>query len=205
MTSSFWLILSAALVYGLLHSLLASLKIKSTFENWLAEHFDKWFRILYNGVAILTLLPILGLIFFLPDAPIYVIHFPWVVLTLLVQIIAVSTLVVGLHQTGIASFLGLRQLLVPRETEPITLVTGGLYRYVRHPLYTAGLVFIWLVPTLTWNVLAFNIGITAYILVGIYFEEKKLRLVYGEAYDEYRRKTAALFPGIRLPDLKHIN
>ena len=81
-------------------------------------------------------------------------------------------------------------------------MTGGLYRYVRHPLYTAGLVFIWLLPIMTCNLLALNIGLTAYIIVGAYFEERKLLLEFGDAYAEYRQQTPMLIPGLRLPHRK---
>ena len=107
----------------------------------------------------------------------------------------------GLKQTGIGSFVGLRQMLLPEDTSPLRLVTGGFYRYVRHPLYTAGLVFIWLFPIMTCNLLALNIGLTLYIIAGAYFEERKLLLEFGEAYAEYRRKTPMLIPGLRLPKI----
>lgn len=202
MTISFWLILSAALLYGLLHSFLASLKVKAVFKEWLGERHEQWFRVVYNLMAIFTFLPIVGLIVLLPDARIYVIHYPWVILSSLLQLLAVITLVIGLHQTGIGSFLGLSQLFLPTKTESTVLVTGGLYRFVRHPLYTAGLIFIWLTPILSWNILAFNVGLTIYILFGLHIEEKKLRRIYGEAYEQYRRTTPALIPGIRKPDQK---
>jgi methanethiol S-methyltransferase len=203
MTTSFWLILSAVLGYGLLHSFLASVIVKAFFDHWLGEQYNRWYRIIFNLVAIITLLLIFGLVLFFQDARIYIIHLPWAILAILFQLLAVITLVVGLHQTGIALFLGLLQLYIPSKVEPPILVTGGLYRYVRHPLYTAGLVIIWLTPVLTWNLLAFNIGLTLYIILGIYFEEHKLRLIYGDAYEEYRRKTPALFPILRILNQKH--
>jgi protein-S-isoprenylcysteine O-methyltransferase Ste14 len=69
---------------------------------------------------------------------------------------------------------------------------------VRHPLYTAGLVLIWLLPILTWNLLALNLGLTAYIFIGAYFEERKLLLEFGDSYAEYREHTPMLIPGLKL-------
>jgi protein-S-isoprenylcysteine O-methyltransferase Ste14 len=146
-------------------------------------------RIAYNFIAIFTLLPSLFLPVFLVDKEIYTIHFPWVVVTLIIQALAVILLIIGLHQTSISSFLGLRQMLLPEVTNPPRLVTGGLYHYVRHPLYTCGLVFIWLLPIMTWNLLALNIGLTAYIFIGAYFEERKLLLEFGDVYADYRQHT----------------
>jgi protein-S-isoprenylcysteine O-methyltransferase Ste14 len=203
MTISFWLIILAVLSYGLLHTLLASLKMKALAHNWFGSKTDQWFRLAYNFIAFFTLLPILLLPILLPDKEIYRISFPWAIATLSIQALAVIVLVVGLRQTGITSFIGLRQLLLPEDTSPPRLVTDGLYRYVRHPLYTAALVFIWLLPIMTWNLLALNLGLTAYVIIGAYFEERKLLLEFGDAYAEYRQRTPMLIPGLRSPHHQH--
>jgi protein-S-isoprenylcysteine O-methyltransferase Ste14 len=205
MTISFWLILLAVVAYGLLHSFLASLKTKARARNWFGRATDRGFRLAYNLIAVITLLPILLLPILLIDKEIYVIHYPWVILNLTLQVLAVIVLLVGLRQTGITSFIGLRQLLLPEDTSPPRLVTTGLYRYVRHPLYTAGLVFIWLIPVLTWNLLALNLGLTAYIFIGAYFEERKLLLEFGEHYTVYHRHTPMLIPGLHHPQKRSQN
>jgi protein-S-isoprenylcysteine O-methyltransferase Ste14 len=202
MTISFWLIILAVLGYGLLHTLLASLEIKAHARNWFGSRTDRVYRLAYNFIAIFTLLPILFLPVLLVDEELYQIPFPWVILTLSVQALAVIILVAGLRQTGISSFIGFRQFLLPEDTSPPRLITNGLYRYVRHPLYTAGLAFIWLLPIMTWNLLALIIGLTAYIIIGAYFEERKLLNEFGDAYAEYRLRTPMLIPGLRLPRLK---
>lgn len=199
MTISFWLILLAVLAYGLLHSFLASLKAKAQSREWIGPTSDRWFRIAYNIIAVITLLPILFLPILLLDKGIYTIHYPWVILTLSIQLLAVIVLLIGLRQTGISSFIGLRQLFLPEDTHPPRLVINGLYRYVRHPLYTAGLVLIWLLPVLTWNLLALNIGLTVYIFIGAYFEERKLLLTFGDSYAKYRQHTPMLIPGLKFP------
>jgi protein-S-isoprenylcysteine O-methyltransferase Ste14 len=204
MTISFWLILLAVLAYGLLHSLLASLKIKSYARQWIGPASDRWYRLVYNIIAVFTLLPILFLPILLIDKEIYTIPYPWVILTVYIQVLAVIVLFVGLRQTGITSFIGLRQLFLPQDTTPPRLVTNGFYRYVRHPLYTAGLVLIWLLPILTWNLLALNLGLTAYIFIGAYYEEHKLLLTFGDSYPEYRQHTPMLIPGFKLPRTRRI-
>jgi protein-S-isoprenylcysteine O-methyltransferase Ste14 len=198
MTISFWLILLAVFSYGLLHTLLASKKVKAFINNRFGSKTEQWYRLAYNLIAVFTLLPILLLPIIFPDKEIYRIHFPWIILTMAIQLSAVIFLFLGLRQTGITSFIGLRQLLLPEDISPPRLVTGGLYRYVRHPLYTAGLVFIWLIPIMTWNLLALIIGLSAYLIIGAYFEERKLLLDFGDAYAEYRRYTPMLVPGLRL-------
>ena len=104
MTISFWLILLAMISYGLFHSLLASLRTKARVCRWFGPATDRWFRLPYNLIAILTLLPILFLPVLLMDQEIYVIRYPRVILTLILQVLAVIVLMVGLRQTGIALF-----------------------------------------------------------------------------------------------------
>jgi protein-S-isoprenylcysteine O-methyltransferase Ste14 len=197
MTISFWLILLAVLAYGLLHSFLASLKVKAQTHHWFGSSTYLWFRLAYNFIAVVTLLPILILPVILIDKEIYRIPFPWIILTFIIQGLAIIVLIKGLKQTGITSFIGLRQLLLPEDITPPRLVTDGLYRYVRHPLYSAGLVIIWLLPIMTWNLLALNIGLTIYIIIGAYFEERKLLQEFGDDYAEYRRHTPMLIPRIQ--------
>ena len=189
--------------YGLLHTLLASSKIKAQSRRWFGEKTDRVYRIAYNFIAVFTLLPILLLPILLVDEEIYRIHLPWVIVTLSVQALSIIILVVGLRQTGLSSFIGIQQLLLPEDTSPPRLITNGLYRYVRHPLYSCGLVFIWLIPIMTWNLLALLIGLTAYIIVGAYFEERKLLIEFGSAYAEYRQRTPMLFPGVKFSPRKH--
>ena len=112
------------------------------------------------------------------------------------QLLAALMLIVAFLQTDSLSFVGLRQLF---ETEKFSqLVTRGLYRVVRHPLYTFGLLFIWLTPNVSQNSLTIYIGATIYTLVGAYFEERKLLRDFGDAYAEYRRITPMLIPGFVL-------
>jgi protein-S-isoprenylcysteine O-methyltransferase Ste14 len=161
--------------------------------------YRRFYRLFFSVTGALTALPLLILVVLLPDQTLYAIPAPWAYGTLLMQGLAVVVLLVGVLQTGALSFVGLRQALsgdtVSQAHE--RLVTGGLYRWVRHPLYTASLLLIWLVPVMTWNILALNLGLTAYLLVGSIFEERKLVQQFGKAYEEYRSRTPRIVPGVR--------
>jgi protein-S-isoprenylcysteine O-methyltransferase Ste14 len=193
-TVSFILILLAVLIYGLVHSLLASLWAKERTRRWLGQLADRWYRLIYNLFAIASFLPVFALLVLLPDREIYRIPFPWLLITLTFQGIAIFTLLAGLLQTGIRSFIGFQQLTAPEAENPSKLEVSGLYRWVRHPLYTAGLLFIWLAPRMTTNLLALNSGLTLYIFIGAFFEERKLMREFGEAYIRYRKTTPMLIP-----------
>lgn len=198
MLGSFWIILFAVLLYGVIHSLLASLQAKALARQWFGPATDRWFRLFYNFIAVVTLLPILLLPAVLADQSIYRIPYPWYIFTGVLQGMALIILAVGVLQTGAMNFLGIQQLLGGADKGQPQLVLGGLYRFVRHPLYTAGLAFLWLVPVMTLNLLALSIGLTLYILIGVIYEERKLLKEYGEDYDLYRQQTPMLIPRLRL-------
>jgi methanethiol S-methyltransferase len=74
------------------------------------------------------------------------------------------------------------------------LVTGGLYSRTRHPMMLGLLVAFWATPDLTVGHLLFASAATAYVFVGIRFEERDLRRRFGAAYDAYAREVPAVFP-----------
>lgn len=196
--SSFFLILSAIAAYGLLHSWLASLQAKALARRSLGPAVDRVYRLAYNVVAVLSLLPVLALPAVLPDQHLYTIPWPWTLLTLTIQALSLLALLVGVMQTGLWSFLGLEQLLSPAQSATSHLVVGGLYRWVRHPLYTAGMIFIWLTPLMTVNVLLLNLGLSAYLVIGAFFEERKLLREFGAAYRRYQQHTPMFLPRLKL-------
>lgn len=185
--------LLAMAVYGALHSLLASRRLKRAVTTWLGAAGERAYRLAYNAIAVITFLPVLAVAILLPGQLLYVISPPWLWVTLALQAIAGLAIFYGLLQTGLGSFLGLSQLVGSTE-QADDLVVEGLYQWVRHPLYTAGLVIVWLVPRMTTSILALNLGITAYLYLGSIFEEQKLRAAHGSAYEDYRQQVPRLIP-----------
>lgn len=191
--AAFLFTLLAVAIYGGIHSLLASFRAKRMAQRALGPGAARAYRLLYNALAAVTFLPVLAVPASEPGTLIYSIGWPWILLTAFIQLAAAVTVFIGIMQTGAMSFLGLRQLIGPPGGEP-TLVVTGLYRFVRHPLYTAGLAFIWLVPVMTTSVLALNLGLSAYLYVGSRFEEHRLRTEFGDAYAMYQNAVPRLIP-----------
>lgn len=187
------LILAVAL-WGVVHSVLASFDFKENLRRTFGNGPMKFYRLLYNLFAAISFLPVLYLMTILPDAPFYAVQPPWSYLMLAGMGISALLLLVALIQTDILSFAGWRQLA--DEEKPGRLVTDGFYRLVRHPLYTFGLLVLWLTPTLTLNTFIVYAALTLYILSGIIFEERKLVREFGQEYENYRRKTPMLIPGL---------
>ena len=192
--SIFYIILSL-LLWGGIHSLLASHTFKAVLADTVGKSAMRGYRLFYNAFSFLTFLPILYLVRTLPDAPLYSVPAPISYVMLVGQGLGLILLIVGVLQTDTLSFIGLSQLFT--EEKSSALVTKGLYRLVRHPLYTAGLLFLWLSPQVTVNLFTLYVGATVYILIGAYFEERKLAREFGTAYTEYRSKTPMLIPWIK--------
>lgn len=188
-----WLILSLAL-WGLVHSVTASLSFKASLEKILGAQPMRFYRLSYNTFALVTFLPILWLMRTLPDRPLYTVPVPWMYGMLFGQLLAAVGEVVGLLSTDVWEFAGLRQLVSHPHIKDEKLIVSGLYKYIRHPLYTFGLLFIWLVPVMTQNMLTVYTGATIYIVIGAYFEERKLCREFGEEYAAYQKRTPMLVP-----------
>ncbi len=90
--------------------------------------------------------------------------------------------------SGIRSLYHKEQLAVLR--------TDGIHKYVRHPLYSGTLLFIWglfLVFPFLSNFISVSI-ITVYVIAGISLEENKLLVEFGESYKLYREEVPMLIP-----------
>jgi protein-S-isoprenylcysteine O-methyltransferase Ste14 len=75
------------------------------------------------------------------------------------------------------------------------LVTTGPYRYMRHPIYAAILLFVWTGIAANLSVLSVALGLvaTAMLCLRMIFEETLVRQRYPE-YDEYARRTRRVIP-----------
>ncbi len=94
---------------------------------------------------------------------------------------------------------GLRQTYLHAAGQPcppIEFKAPGLYQFVRHPVMTGFLIAFWAAPTMTAGRLLFAAATTAYIFIGLRFEERDLERAFGERYRAYRRRTGMLLPKI---------
>ncbi len=181
-------------LYGGLHSLLASNWAKAQAERLLGTFSQRGYRILYNMLGMALLLPLLGFVAAFPGRILYEISGVWRYLAIGGQIGAVVFLIVDLMSTNIRHFLGISQMMGNGNVEVPELVVTGPYRYVQHQLYAAGLLFIWLMPVMTTSTLALVISLTIYTYIGSIFEERRLLKEFGTAYADYQRMVPWLVP-----------
>jgi protein-S-isoprenylcysteine O-methyltransferase Ste14 len=79
------------------------------------------------------------------------------------------------------------------------LVDTGVYRYIRHPIYAAILIWALAQPLLLHNWIGGFAGLAAvipFIAIRLPYEETMLKEHFGEAYHLYIRRTGAILPRI---------
>lgn len=199
-----FLIVIALMAFGVVHSLLASHEAKQIAQRLIGTNVaTATYRLVYNVLAFATILPALYLVFRLPNQELYRFPAPWDSIVLGLQVLAAVGLVYSVYQMDVWFFLGVRQLGEPPQlgvrysidsTSTPQLVTNGLYRFVRHPLYTTSLIVLYLASPMSLNWLAFAIGCNVYFLAGSIFEERKLVREFGSAYRVYQQRVPRLLP-----------
>jgi len=187
-----WVIPAAAGIYGLIHSLMASTSFKQLVSNKFGPAVNKYYRLFYSISSIILLLPVLTLPALIPDKTLYKIATPFLYLTSGLQVLSLLLLTYSVMQTGALQFIGIRQAIGLDDNDKLN--TNGLYRYVRHPLYTFGLLFIWLSPVMTQNLALLYGSLTLYTIIGAVFEERKLEEKFGTEYQAYKAKTPFIIP-----------
>lgn len=181
-------------VFALQHSVMARPRFKEWWTTFVAEPMERSTYVMFSNLAMILLFwqwrPIGGVI--------------WDVQNPVGRAIFHGLLVVGLLVVLVVMFLinhfdlfGLRQVWLHLRGKPYTslaFTTPGPYKVVRHPMYVGWLIAFWATPTLTIAHLVFAIGMTIYILIAIWFEERNLVEFHGKEYAEYRRTVPMLIP-----------
>ncbi|MCG7958063.1 MAG: hypothetical protein JAY69_03250 [Candidatus Thiodiazotropha taylori] len=180
--------------YFLIHSSLASLTVK----QWLASRFPRltpWYRILFNLLATLLLIPPLITAWTLRSDPLWVWQGVWSLLAYALVLLACLGCVWSLRFYDGQEFLGFSQLARRQQqtADQEKLHISPMHRYVRHPWYSLGLLLVW-TQDMDPARLVSAISITLYLWLGSRLEEQKLVTFHGTIYQEYRRRVPGLIP-----------
>lgn len=182
------------LAYFVVHSLLASLWLKS----WIAARFpgsQRVYRLAFNGLAVLTLLPILWLSFSAPGPLLWAWRGPAGWLANGVALAAGAAFVLSLKYYDTRSFLGLRQWTSRQQQvgDEEDFQLSPFHRYVRHPWYFFALLLIWSRDMSSATLLS-AVLTTIYLVVGAWLEERKLLVYHGAIYRRYMKGVPGLLP-----------
>ncbi|MDX2076038.1 MAG: NnrU family protein [bacterium] len=197
-------VLLAIVAFGFIHSILASQEAKSAFEEKFGERaYHGLYRLIYNGITIMTLLPVGALMISQSNRIVWQVEAPISILFLMLQGIGVIGLLISVLQIDGGQFLGTSQAIayftgakLPLPKEPLSV--KGVYAFVRHPLYLFSLMVLWFVPTMSEGYLGFCIGATLYFIIGSWYEEKRLIAYFGDEYRAYQKKVAWMIPFVML-------
>jgi protein-S-isoprenylcysteine O-methyltransferase Ste14 len=198
MTESVWrdiVLLSVSWVgYSVLHSVLASLVVKrKVAAHW--PNLMPYYRLTFNILASLLLLPILWLTYHEPMPMLWRWQGIAAWLANGLALAAIYGFWLSLKSYDMQEFLGLHQLqLQVRKVEDQEhFHLSPFHRFVRHPWYFFGLVLVW-TRDMSATTLLSSVAITLYFLVGSWLEEKKLLVYHGDTYRRYMARVPGLIP-----------
>ena len=78
------------------------------------------------------------------------------------------------------------------------LIDTGIYKYIRHPLYSSLLFLTWgiLLKNITFELLLIAVLSTAFLYLTARFEEKECVIFFGDKYTQYMKKSKRFIPYI---------
>ena len=182
------------IAYAALHSLLAALIVKS----WVNHHcpaFAPYYRLSFNALAILLVLPLVWATYAMPSEWLWRWHGLWSWLANGLALAALAGFLFSANTYDMGEFSGLRPLREKRNdaVEHDGFRISTLHRFVRHPWYALSLVLIW-TRDMNAPLLISASAITLYFILGSWLEERKLEAHFGRAYRDYKQKVPGLIP-----------
>jgi methanethiol S-methyltransferase len=183
------------LVYYTVHSVLASTSVKDFLKKKLKKSF-RYYRLSYSILATITLILLLHFQYSFAS--------PVLIKSVLIKYVAILFLVlpgISIMFISIKKYFmllsGVRSIFTPVPASELKV--NGIHRFVRHPLYSGTILFVWglffVFPFLN-NFIAVVL-LTLYVLIGISFEEKKLIKEFGKNYEVYILNVPMLIPRLR--------
>ena len=182
------------IAFGIQHSAMARPRFKRWITKYIPKSAERSTYVMASNVAVILIMvfwqPIGGVIWQadseLLKSVIYTFYFlGWVVLFLSTCMICHFDL------------FGLRQVWLHFNGKKYTNYEFRVpfaYKYVRHPIYVGWLMIVWAAPMMTVAHLIFSLGMTAYILLAVPWEENDLIATFGDKYTDYQRQVPMLMP-----------
>ncbi len=184
------------ILYYTIHSILASSSVKDFFQKKLKNTF-RYYRLGYSIFATVTLILLLYFQYSF-ESPL-LIRSVWIKYFSVLFLILPGLIIMFISIKKYFMLLsGVRSIFTPVPASELKV--NGIHRFVRHPLYSGTILFVWglfLVFPFLNNFIA-AVLLTLYVLVGISFEEKKLIKEFGKQYEGYIQKVPMLIPRFKI-------
>ena len=182
-------------VFFAVHSIMASSSLKNRI-NTLKPIFKSYYRLVFNLVSTLLLLPIVYVYYQLPTEYIFTTTILFQLVGSLLSVAGVYIVIDGFKNYRTDEFLGTYQIKNHHEFHPTKLSRSGWNGVVRHPLYFGGIILVFglilIIPTVKLGIT--NLLVIGYLYIGTLWEEKKLKLEFGSTYEDYKREVSMLIP-----------
>ena len=207
-------------IFGLFHSLAAQESVKDKVGRLLSHFFvDHFYRAIYCLVSLYLFYCVFIPSFYMENLSwnslLFEMSIELRVLFYLFRLLGLVVTYFAFLQFDYFQFLGISQAwlgikkMLGQSVEHLNLEgeiksnpgvneifdSAGIYLYIRHPMLTGGfLLFAFREPTL--NNIAQTTMYFVYMLVGGYYEERRLVKNLGERYLSYQRNVGAFFPRV---------
>jgi Putative protein-S-isoprenylcysteine methyltransferase len=150
------------------------------------------YRLLYSLVSVVLTVLWMAFVHSLPDSPLYQVHAPLSFGLRALQVFGLFVVVQSFRVIDARVFLGLAA--APDGKEPFRV--QGVYRRVRHPMYSGVMLMLLANPSQSVNSLHMLAVIGLYFLIGSRLEERRLLAVHP-GYADYRLRVPAFIPRFR--------
>ena len=186
--------LALILAFGVQHSVMARERFKAVLNRWLPPVLERSTYVLASALALGAIVrwwsPIAGTLWTV-DGPVATWAFRGV------SFMGYALVVASSYTFDHFELFGLKQGWAAahrRACKAPEFRVPALYRLVRHPMMLGILVGVWAAPRMTWGHVLFAAAMTAYIRVGVVFEERGMARRFGDVYARYRAEVPALLP-----------
>ncbi|MDK9706900.1 MAG: hypothetical protein OEL83_07590 [Desulforhopalus sp.] len=180
-----------------------SLLIDTSVSSWVKVRQPRlvcWYRLLYNGLALATFLPLAAYTHLLDGGVVF--RWPgWGGALARILLLGTALLLFrgGARLYDFRSFLGIDQLRQGNSSVLLSTNHGflpvGVFGITRHPWYLGSLLTIWSVFENYPQPIVIAAGILSlYLVIGTLLEERKILHEYGDSYRRYQGQVSMLFP-----------
>ena len=181
-------------VWGLIHSGMARPKFKSALTKVIPVPAERATYVLVSGVTSIVLtgywMEIPGQVWQIEQGTL--VYALWAIFAFGWAFLFASTFAINHFD-----LFGLRQVFLNFRNQPnppLTFVKRAMYKYIRHPIQTGVLIGVWATPSMSMSQIVMSLGLSVYIFVGLWFEERDLVAEHGDSYRSYRLETGKVLP-----------